>query len=241
MSASAATREFLMRFAALLSDKARTDPALSSFAKATAGLESETDQESSLDLSTHPITAHVAPLLDRATADADLVDTIRALTGDLRWYQIFQGSGIDRSLAEGLFAAPLAGPTGFIASDPVRAGLFLLAPNICYPLHSHAAEELYFGLSGRLTLQHGTQGEPFTIDGTSWSVTPSNRLHSLRTGDEPVLLAFIWKGEINAPNWWWAQQEDGSWRRTCWTRTPTGAWAVEREEAVSAALVAEQV
>ena len=90
MSASAATREFLMRFAALLSDKARTDPALSSFAKATAGLESETDQESSLDLSTHPITAHVAPLLDRATADADLVDTIRALTGDLRWYQIFQ-------------------------------------------------------------------------------------------------------------------------------------------------------
>lgn len=241
MTAQNTTRTFLDRLATLLHRRASNDRNLLPFAGAVAGIANEDDQPVTMERSAHPITRHVDPLLDHATADFGLVDTIRQMTDDLLWYQIFQGDGINPTLAEGLFAAQLVGPAGFVSGGSVRAGLFLLAPNICYPLHSHAAEELYFGLSGDLTLQHGWKGDPFEINGTSYSITPSNRLHSLRTGDNPVLLAYVWKGAINEPNWWWDQTEDGEWRRTSWVRTPSGAWVADREEPVLEDLLVAQV
>lgn len=242
MSACEATRSFLARFASDLSNRAPDDPALSGFAEAVAGLGKEADQSVSLPRSTHPITGYVEPLLEQASTEpGHVVDGIRQLADDLRWYQIFQGGGIEPALAEGLFAAQLAGPAGFVSGGSVRAGLFLLAPNIRYPLHCHAADELYFGLSGTLTLQHGWKGDPFDINGTSYSITPSSRLHSLQTGENPVLLAYVWKGAINEPNWWWDRTTDGNWRRTSWVRTPDGAWIVEREEPVPEDLLAAQV
>ncbi len=237
----AASRDFLTRFARSLSDLASDDPALAPFADAVAVVADAPEHAAMPERSSHPITAHAGPLLDRATADPELIEPLKQMQDSLPWYQIFQGGGADPVLAEGLFAAQMSGPAGFIDGGTVRVGLFLLGPNIAYPLHCHAADEVYFGLSGKLTLQHGWQGTPFTIEGGAYSVTPSNRLHGLRTGNDPVLLAFIWKGEINSPNWWWSQHGNAAWRRTSWVRTGTGAWTVDREEDVPADLIADQI
>ncbi|MEQ9491218.1 MAG: dimethylsulfonioproprionate lyase family protein [Alphaproteobacteria bacterium] len=237
---TAASRDFLTRFARSLSERSSGDPALAPFADAVHSIVEAPEHPVKPERSSHPITAHAGPLLDRATADPDLMEPLKRMQNSLPWYQIFQGGGADPVLAEGLFAAQMSGPAGFIDGGTIRVGLFLLGPNITYPLHCHAADEVYFGLSGALTLQHGWQGKPFTIEGGEYSVTPSNRLHSLQTGKDPVLLAFIWKGEINAPNWWWSQQGDAAWRRTSWVRTGAGAWTVDREEDVPPDLIVDQ-
>ncbi len=47
-----------------------------------------------------------------------------------------------------------------------------------------------------------------------YSITPSEVPHALHTGDAPVLLLFVWTGNVAAPIWWWVKREDGVWTKT---------------------------
>src|SRR3546814_5778917 len=69
----------------------------------------------------------------------------------------------------------VVGQAGLVPNAAFRAGLFLLGPGIHYPLHTHAAAEVYYALSGRLTLAHGPGGAPFGLNAGSYSVTPPGR------------------------------------------------------------------
>jgi|GEM_PF-2770048 hypothetical protein len=42
----------------------------------------------------------------------------------------------------------IVGPDSDLPSNQMRMGAFILAPNTHYPLHSHAAEEVYLPISG---------------------------------------------------------------------------------------------
>ena len=143
---------------------------------------------------------------------------------DLDWSQIYEGDGLDQNLAEGMLAAQCVGTYGRHPSDTVAAGLFLLAPDIHYPLHTHAAYEVYLCVSGRLQLRHGMPGAPFEIQRGELSITPSGRVHELKTYSEPVLLAYLWIGGLNAPTWWWEKTSNDTWQRVSWTRIPGEPW-----------------
>jgi quercetin dioxygenase-like cupin family protein len=179
--------------------------------------------------------AHLAPALAAAAGEPGLLAATRAVADAVNWYQIYRGEGVDPGLAEGMLAGQIAGQVGILASDTLRSGLFLLAPGLHYPLHTHGAAEIYYCLSGRLTVQHGTEGTPFELHPGDCSVTPANRLHSLDTGEAPVLLLYVWIGDIDAPNWWWERRPGGGWRRVNWSRTPDGSWARIRAEPVTEA------
>ena len=73
----------------------------------------------------------------------------------LDWYQIFDGGGIPTSLASGLMAAQIIGKRGPLVSSELLFGMFLLAPQVTYPLHQHAALEIYCVLSGTVAIRHG--------------------------------------------------------------------------------------
>ena len=162
--------------------------------------------------------------LDTALAniqtDQGLADAIQAFAPFAGWYRMLEEAPVDPTLSEGL----VVGRPELPADAPARVGLFLLAPNLYYPLHQHAALEVYFAVAGEIHLQHRSDGVPFHLPPGQHSVTPSNRVHSLTTGDAPCLLAYAWAGNLTAPGWWWDQNPDGNWQRTRWDRREDGRW-----------------
>lgn len=158
---------------------------------------------------------------------------------DLDWSQIYDESDMDPSLAEGMLGAQFVGTYGRYASLKVAAGLFLLAPRIHYPFHTHKAAEVYLCVSGRLQLRHGIQGKAFKITSGQLSITPSGQVHELRTYTEPTLIAYIWTGDLTAPTWWWEQTKGGKWQRTSWERIPGEPWKKTGVEALSDRIIME--
>jgi len=164
---------------------------------------------------------------------------MRNAAATLDWGQVYDGGGIDQSLAEGMFAAQAIGSYGVFASQQLAAGMFMLAPGVYYPLHTHAAREVYCCLAGEIEIQHRLDSKQITLTRNQCSETPSGRLHSLRTRQRPVLLAYIWTGDINAPTWWWERDKDQNWQRNAWRRKPGESWKLDRREAVSERVFAE--
>jgi len=224
-----AAREFLRALSADLGGRA--DPALAPFLAALAATDLGAPRPAHVAAPGLAALGHLAPLLAAAAGDPAVIAAARRLAPLLDWYRIYQGPGIDPALAEGMLAGQVVGQAGLVPNAAFRAGLFLLGPGIHYPLHTHAAAEVYYALSGRLTLVHGLGGAPFELTAGSYSVTPPGRLHSLTTGSGPVLLANLWAGEVDAPIWVWEQAAAG-WQRVNWVRRPDGSWARARIEPV---------
>ena len=216
--------DHLTALAADLRRRSAGDPALTAFADQLDRIDGTPNPAGQAQTHTHPAMAYLDPALDSAAGDPRLLTATRAITSALYWRQVFQGEGVAPDLAEGMLAGQIAGPTGIVASDTCYAGVFLLAPGIHYPLHTHASTEIYYCLSGTLSLQHGIEGMPFGIDPGDYSVTPANRIHSLTTGERPVLLLYVWIGELDTPNWWWERRPEGGWLRVNWSRAPDGSW-----------------
>ena len=234
MSADRAS-DSLTALAADLRRRSAADPALAPF----AGLLEQVDRSSARferpQPCSHATMAHLGPALAAAAGEPALLAATRAVAEAVNWRQIYRGEGVDPALAEGMLAAQIAGQVGILACVSLRTGLFLLAPGLHYPLHTHGAAEIYYCMSGRLTLQHGAGGTPFELRPGDCSVTPPHRLHSLDTGAAPVLLLYVWIGDIDAPNWWWERRPEGGWRRVNWSRTPDGSWVKTRTETVTEA------
>ncbi len=161
----------------------------------------------------------LAQLLAGLGGDADLNQAIREFAPTVQWYRILEGAPVEPTLGDGL----IVGRPDLPEHTSARLGLFLLRLGIFYPLHQHAALEVYHVVSGKLTLQHYRDGQPFDLLPGDHSVTPCNRLHALRTGSEPCLLAYAWTGDMAAPGWWWEERNDGWWRIK-WDRRPDGRW-----------------
>lgn len=214
--------------------RAHRQPGLGAFLSALQTIDRDAERRPRRPPLIHPSMAHLEPAL------SDVEDP-RVVAGarDLDWSPVFEGGGIEPRLAEGLLAAQLAGSYGRFAAEGVAAGLFLIAPDVTYPLHTHEAAEVYLCFSGRLRLQHGVTGRPFDLTAGELSVTPPHRLHALETGEEPVLLGYIWSGNVTAPMWWWEQTSAGGWHRTSWRREPGAPWRPVSDETVTPEIMAE--
>ncbi len=234
MSADRAS-DSLTALAADLRRRSADDPALAPFADQLDQVDCISVRFERVRPCTHAMMAHLGPALDAAAGEPRLLAATRAVAHAVNWYQVYQGEGVDPGLAEGMLAGQIAGQVGIVASDTLRTGLFLLAPGLYYPLHTHGASEIYYCMSGALTLQHSTEGTPFEMHAGDYSVTPTHRLHSLATGKKPVLLLYVWIGDVDSSNWWWERRPEGGWRRVSWSRTPDGSWAKTRTEVVTEA------
>jgi mannose-6-phosphate isomerase-like protein (cupin superfamily) len=161
----------------------------------------------------HPLLSQLDGALNAALGPSELVESVAALSSAGGWYQVYTGDGINAAMADFMLAKQIVGPKGLIASDSTRAGIFLLAPNFDYLMHDHAAMEVYYVHSGTITIQNGTESIPRCLGPGQYSITPSEIPHALHTGDEPVLLLYVWTGNVTAPIWWWLKGEDGFWTR----------------------------
>ena len=73
---------------------------------------------------------------------------------------------------------------------------------------------MYYVHSGTIDIQNGTESQPASLGPGQYSCTPSEMPHALQTGDDPVLLLFVWTGLVTSPIWWWIRGEDGLWNKT---------------------------
>lgn len=229
---------FISALAEEFGSRIEAEPGLQPFAAELHSVADRPDRSVAEPVNHSTFRRHLPQVLDTVACGPALMSAVLGLAPRLPWIQIFRGGGLPSDLAEGMFAAQAAGPAGLIHNHGMRTGLFLLAPNIHYPFHAHAADEVYVGLSGRLSLQYGLNGEPFDLAAGGTSITPPDCVHSLTTGDEPVLLAFVWMGAVESPNWWWMKRPDGSWEREKWVRRPDASWMLESSEPVSEAMIA---
>jgi quercetin dioxygenase-like cupin family protein len=134
------------------------------------------------------------PLFD---TQMDLCQVIFRSSADLSWRRPGFGK-IPDDIASHMAVCEIIGPTGQIKHEMVRAGLLFQASGITYPRHSHAAEEIYFPLTGPVEWQ---------IQNNNWRQKEAGSLihhlpyqpHAIRTSKTPLLTIWGWSGDID-PN-----------------------------------------
>src|SRR5579863_5366175 len=90
----------------------------------------------------------------------------------------------------------IVGPEGLAQREDLRFGLYVQTPDSFYPPHNHAAEELYYVLSGTARWQKA--------DGEFRAMAPGTLIrhaswerHAMRTAAEPLLAMWSWTGDLN--------------------------------------------
>jgi len=145
-----------------------------------------------------PVCVRLPEALALAPAEtAGLVSLVDALAPTLSWARA-PAATTPAEYFEGHAYAMLVGDGGFVPADGFMLGLFLLAPGLFYPNHAHAADELYYLLSGRAQWQKS--GGAFAGFGPGELVAmPSMTPHAIRIGSEPVLILWAWYGDLHGP------------------------------------------
>lgn len=138
--------------------------------------------------------AYLQPLLGSSDR-SDLAEPLAALAPDLIWFEPGEGE-MKRHLGGCNCVTQLVGPADRAASTGIRFGTFLIAPNALYPRHVHGAEELYLIIAGSGRWSY--DGEPYVRHGPGeFAHSRSWQPHAIRTGDEALLMAWIWMGDIS--------------------------------------------
>ena len=141
-----------------------------------------------------PVLAHLDGALVRVADEVDgqLRNALALLAPRAAWTRTASYAA-DTALFAGYAHAALRGS----AEDEVVVGLVLLGPGVHYRAHHHPAEEYYLPL-GAIRWDHGE----------GWVDEPAGELihhapwqpHAMATGEEPVLLAYLWFDEVDTPS-----------------------------------------
>ena len=150
----------------------------------------------------HQTTQDTKPLacahLEQAYSNQNSIDLCRklaAINEKLLWTEAPRGV-ISTFMDDNHATVHIAGlDYGFFAGQ-LKFGAFLLAPNTIYPLHSHAAEEIYIPVSGsgywRLRDSSYKMQKPGSVvHCQSWLP------HAIRSGNEPLLMLWAWFGNTS--------------------------------------------
>ena len=125
-----------------------------------------------------PLVAAIAPLLDA-----------------LQWRYGYAPDPRWPDLAERIAFAPIIGGQGVLNDDKAHLGLTLIAPETHYPIHSHPAIETYLVLAGIADWR--LEGKPFERQPPGALIWHHSGVgHAMRTGAEPLLALYIWRGDL---------------------------------------------
>ncbi|MER8749147.1 dimethylsulfoniopropionate lyase [Mesorhizobium sp. M1050] len=147
-------------------------------------------------LEPHPLAClrHLDRVVELAPPDAKpLVRLLAEHRNDFRCGQTYSEADFGKEFIDNYGWLEVFGTRGHFANDEVAAGLLILGPDIVYPDHHHVAEEIYIPLTG------GTEwrmGESAFCPRMAGEVVHHafNVNHAMRTGKEPLLALYIWRG-----------------------------------------------
>jgi len=113
--------------------------------------------------------------------------------GELHWAQTYTEADFGRDFLDRYGWTELVGTRGHFASETIAAGFLLLGPGVVYPDHHHVAEEIYVPLTPATEWR---KGDGAFVARAAGEVIhhPSNVSHAMRTGAEPLLALYLWRG-----------------------------------------------
>lgn len=136
--------------------------------------------------------------LDRIAAIApppgrEIAEFLRDHGRDMHWGQTYSAADFGQNFIDNYGWLELFGTRGHFANDRMAGGFLIIGPGIEYPDHHHIAEELYVPLTG---------GTEWRMGDGAWQLRSagevihhaSNVSHAMRTGEEPLLAFYLWRG-----------------------------------------------
>ena len=111
----------------------------------------------------------------------------------LHWGQTYTASDFGQKFIDNYGWLELVGTRGHFADEKVACGFLLLGPDVHYPDHHHQAEEIYIPLTGGALWRKG-DGEFTPRPADEVIHHPSNVNHAMKTGDDPLLALYLWRG-----------------------------------------------
>jgi mannose-6-phosphate isomerase-like protein (cupin superfamily) len=110
-----------------------------------------------------------------------------------RWGQTYTPADFGRRFIDNYGWLELFGTRGHFANDAIAGGFLILGPNILYPDHHHVAEEIYIPLTGGAEWRMADQ--PFRLREAGEVIHHATGVnHAMRTGNEPLLALYLWRG-----------------------------------------------
>lgn len=151
--------------------------------------------ERGMKVSVLPIVSALDDLGQTAPETATLVAAVLNSATDQEWRQPYttEDFGVDFATRSAWFA--IADRDGPLVMTEGLVEIMLLDANLKYPMHSHAPEELYLVLAGKVWWE--AEGDP---EAPAWRQPgdvihhPPHRRHSLTAGDKPAILLALWRG-----------------------------------------------
>ena len=135
-----------------------------------------------------PDAARLAP-----PATAPLALALTEAADCLAWRQTYTADDLGPAFLERYGWTELVGLRGPVASGRLACGFLLLGPATEYPTHRHEAEEVYVPVAGTALWRAG-EG-PWTARPPGTTVHhPSWTPHAMRTGAEPLVALYLWRG-----------------------------------------------
>ena len=160
---------------------------------------------------TIPGLRHLQDALAAAYAEGScpIVDAMRLCIWVTPWETYYADSDWSRPFLHDFASGELVGPNGFIPSNKVSLGLFLLGPNTTYTEHAHASSEIYYLLSGTAAWRVGDPRNRTRVLPGDLIYTAPNDRHDIQTGDKPILAVYTWMADPSAPSYHF---EGGPWQ-----------------------------
>jgi hypothetical protein len=133
-----------------------------------------------------------------ASQTRELVEAIAALAGEFDWRQTYASVDFGERFLENYGFSEWIGPRGAFMSEAIACGVLMLGRDTEYPAHSHEAEELYLPLAGHAWWRSAGSDWRLRPPG-AWIHHPAWMTHAMRTGDETLLAAYLWRaGDLTA-------------------------------------------
>ncbi|MGX8013422.1 dimethylsulfonioproprionate lyase family protein [Mesorhizobium sp. ORM8.1] len=112
---------------------------------------------------------------------------------DFCWGQTYSAADFGQGFIDNYGWLEVFGTRGHFANDAVAGGVLMLGADIVYPDHHHIAEEIYIPLTGGTAWRMGEGGFQLRAAGEVIHHA-SNVNHAMRTGKEPLMALYIWRG-----------------------------------------------
>jgi len=153
------------------------------------------------DLAACDIAANNAPVAQKIKAwqappDAPttrLHKAVQAAASHVNWQFIYSEDQVGRHFLDNYAYFELIGPTGHFQSAQCNAYIGYWGPDLYYPAHYHASEELYFVLSGAALFE--SEGvAPATLGPGASRFHASYQPHAMTTKDSAILTLVLWRG-----------------------------------------------
>ena len=127
---------------------------------------------------------------------SELIRGLRQLESSLIWGHApgYTEANVGREFLDNYCHALLSGPDGPLRCRSPLGAFVLFGPNTLYREHSHSPNEVYLTLTGGGQWRVGDY-DWLTLQPGETIFIPSNTVHAIRAGDEPLLTFSFWLEE----------------------------------------------